>query len=330
MEAARLTRQGRRMIMYKKRMAKMYSTNIVSSKKFEGGSHRSKKHKDIAMIHDTYSCKRARLNRRMLLNLNRTRESSSNAQCLRRSTPSLINVFSHSVVGLNGDVATTTIVQEFGIHLLTNVSALDKHLPTTELTGLGMRYRKPIDIDLSKRVKLPLLKSPPPELQELLQHSEHYKTNIRRFNSMFAMISMGGNVDVHANEGQGPYIFRLNGQNHHRIGSLLPESQYGLDIAIVQILLTMLDENNVSLQLIGLRSSDGREQNMPTCSEVAAIIEARRAANKAYDVAKVDERVNRAVAAANRAANAARVAAVNAIQKQMHHNSNNNIPIPIV
>ncbi|XP_034905664.1 uncharacterized protein [Populus alba] len=62
-----------------------------------------------------------------------------------------------------------------------------------------------------------------------------------------------------------------------------------------------------------------------------AVQEARRAAEKAYDVAKVDERVNRAVAAANRAANAARVAAVKAVQKQMHHNSNNdNIPIPFV
>ncbi|EXB38354.1 hypothetical protein L484_008012 [Morus notabilis] len=59
--------------------------------------------------------------------------------------------------------------------------------------------------------------------------------------------------------------------------------------------------------------------------------EARRAAEKAYDVAKVDERVNRAVAAANRAANAARVAAVKAVQKQMHQNSNNdNIPIPVL
>lgn len=47
---------------------------------------------------------------------------------------------------------------------------------------------------------------------------------------------------------------------------------------------------------------------------------------KAYDVAKVDKRVNRAVAAANRAANAARVAAVKAVQIQMHysgHNDNN-------
>ncbi|OIW07620.1 hypothetical protein TanjilG_16601 [Lupinus angustifolius] len=61
-----------------------------------------------------------------------------------------------------------------------------------------------------------------------------------------------------------------------------------------------------------------------------AVQEARRAAEKAYDVAKVDERVNRAVAAANRAANAARVASVKAVQKQMHHVNHENFPLPIV
>ncbi|XP_057977753.1 uncharacterized protein LOC131164510 [Malania oleifera] len=59
--------------------------------------------------------------------------------------------------------------------------------------------------------------------------------------------------------------------------------------------------------------------------------EARRSAEKAYDVGRVDERVNKAVAAANRAANAARVAAVKAVQKQMHHNNNNDdAPVSIV
>ena len=59
--------------------------------------------------------------------------------------------------------------------------------------------------------------------------------------------------------------------------------------------------------------------------------EARIVSEKAYDVAKVDERVNRAVTAANRAANAARVAAVKAVQKQMQHNSSSaHMPIQIV
>lgn len=47
-------------------------------------------------------------------------------------------------------------------------------------------------------------------------------------------------------------------------------------------------------------------------------------------MAKVDERVNKAVAAANRAANAARVAAVKAVQKQMHHVNNESFPIPVM
>lgn len=58
--------------------------------------------------------------------------------------------------------------------------------------------------------------------------------------------------------------------------------------------------------------------------------EARRAAEKAYDVPRVDERVNKAVAAANKAANAARVAAVKAVQKRTSNNNNGDIPIPIV
>ncbi|KAI3743854.1 hypothetical protein L1987_56921 [Smallanthus sonchifolius] len=53
-----------------------------------------------------------------------------------------------------------------------------------------------------------------------------------------------------------------------------------------------------------------------------AVQEARRAAERAYDVTKVDERVNRAVAAANRSANAARVVAVKAVQKQLPNRSN--------
>ena len=37
---------------------------------------------------------------------------------------------------------------------------------------------------------------------------------------MFAMTSMDGKVDDRVKDGRGPYIFRLNGQTHHRIGTL--------------------------------------------------------------------------------------------------------------
>lgn len=40
---------------------------------------------------------------------------------------------------------------------------------------------------------------------------------------MFSFTSSGGNVDHSINSGRGPYIYRLNGQNHHLFGSLIPD-----------------------------------------------------------------------------------------------------------
>ncbi|KAI3727854.1 hypothetical protein L6452_16474 [Arctium lappa] len=59
-----------------------------------------------------------------------------------------------------------------------------------------------------------------------------------------------------------------------------------------------------------------------------AVQEARRIAEKAVGVANVDERVNRAVTAANRAANAARVAAVKAVQNRIHQHDNGDDDLP--
>ena len=39
---------------------------------------------------------------------------------------------------------------------------------------------------------------------------------------MFAFTSLGGKVDRSVNNGTCPYVFHLNGQNYHRIRSLLP------------------------------------------------------------------------------------------------------------
>ncbi|KAM3685737.1 hypothetical protein ACB098_11G143300 [Castanea mollissima] len=153
------------------------------------------------------------------------------------------------------------------------------------------------------KVKLPLLKKPPPLIDELLdplgsQRSKTFRTQIRTYNAMFAMTSMGGKIDSRINDGRHPYIFKLNGQNHHRIGTLLPndgqDPQFAhvLDPSIVDALVQMLDETNtlvkifrmsrdrffdtnvhhLRLRLIGSRTTDGREYNLPTCSEIAAII----------------------------------------------------------
>jgi hypothetical protein len=178
------------------------------------------------------------------------------------------------------------------------------------------------------KVKLPPLKKPPAYLQQLLKSNEkgdssNYRENIRNYNSMFAFTSMGGQIDYEINrQGGAPYVFRLNGANYHKIGTLLPkdkgspkfaqlyicdtenevknrmqastskERKTQLDEGIVSGLLEMLDEHNelvksfrmardrykqsdlesVRLRLIGKRSNDGRQYNLPTASEIAALI----------------------------------------------------------
>ncbi|KAJ6704022.1 PHOSPHATIDYLINOSITOL-4-PHOSPHATE 5-KINASE RELATED [Salix viminalis] len=59
---------------------------------------------------------------------------------------------------------------------------------------------------------------------------------------------------------------------------------------------------------------------------LSAVQDARRSAEKAYDVARIEERVNKTGASANKAANAARVAAVKAVQRQMHHQNSDVAP----
>nr|KAJ0218604.1 hypothetical protein LSAT_V11C300153220 [Lactuca sativa] len=141
--------------------------------------------------------------------------------------------------------------------------------------------------------------------------SKQFMKNIRSYNSMFSFTSMGGKIDSSINKGNVPYIFRLSGQNYHSIRSLLPEQGFKpkfsqlyiydtdneianrrtcfggenqrstsnssvLDNDIIQDLKLMLDSNNVLVQSyrmnIGRRDQDGRTYNLPSASEVAALI----------------------------------------------------------
>jgi len=75
---------------------------------------------------------------------------------------------------------------------------------------------------------LPFQESPPPFLDKLLDPggdvlSKYFIRSIRSYNSMFAFTSLGAKIDTGINRGPGPYVFKINGQVHHRIGSLLPD-----------------------------------------------------------------------------------------------------------
>ncbi|KAL8125792.1 hypothetical protein AgCh_013177 [Apium graveolens] len=125
-------------------------------------------------------------------------------------------------------------------------------------------------------VKLPDTLPTPPYLLELYTNpvsSAKFQRTIRPYNSIFSFTSSGGNVDHFINTGWGPYIYRLNGQNHHVFGSLIADGcdtpkfcqlyiydtgnevnnrlrwvnaadQQSLDAEMVQGLINMLDKTN--------------------------------------------------------------------------------------
>lgn len=76
------------------------------------------------------------------------------------------------------------------------------------------------------QIKLP--KNPPTpsylwQLYNDTKKGKQFRNASRIYNSMFAFTSSGGNVDNSINNGGSPYVYRLNGQNHHVFGALIPD-----------------------------------------------------------------------------------------------------------
>ena len=40
---------------------------------------------------------------------------------------------------------------------------------------------------------------------------------------MFSFTSLGEKIDYSINNGRGPFVFRMSGENYHRIGDIVPE-----------------------------------------------------------------------------------------------------------
>ncbi|WOH15530.1 hypothetical protein DCAR_0935071 [Daucus carota subsp. sativus] len=76
------------------------------------------------------------------------------------------------------------------------------------------------------KIKLPPAPRTPSYLWQLYNDplkGPHFHRNTRVYNSMFAFTSTGGNVDSSINKGGSPYVYKLNGQNHHLFGTLIPD-----------------------------------------------------------------------------------------------------------
>nr|GEV62224.1 DNA helicase [Tanacetum cinerariifolium] len=116
-----------------------------------------------------------------------------------------------------------------------------------------------------------------PEYIKLLLRDRHFIENIRAYNQMFSMASLGARIDETVNVGQGPYVFKISSQLYHWLGSLCPEegdpprflqlyvydtqnevnnrmSYFGGDVSdlrrdIVKDLIELLDNHNALVQL---------------------------------------------------------------------------------
>ena len=77
------------------------------------------------------------------------------------------------------------------------------------------------------KISLPLPKQTPPFLDKLFDYKGGVKTskfreNIRAYNFMFSFTSFGANIQSEINKSTGPHIFKISGQIHHLMGSLVP------------------------------------------------------------------------------------------------------------
>lgn len=72
---------------------------------------------------------------------------------------------------------------------------------------------------------LPLLKKPPNTLLALFYNRDSTRTHFREFiqayNMMFFFISLSGRINNMINNGKGPYLFQLCGENYHLIEDIL-------------------------------------------------------------------------------------------------------------
>ncbi|KAF8102734.1 hypothetical protein N665_0196s0027 [Sinapis alba] len=111
------------------------------------------------------------------------------------------------------------------------------------------------------KIKLPTLNEPPEYLMGLLTKddsiSKHFRDNIRPINMMFSFTSLGGKIDNSVNEGKGPRVFKLHGENYHLIGSMKPKAN---DTAKFSQLYIHDTENEVQNRLSALSGNSGRRK----------------------------------------------------------------------
>ncbi|XP_062224660.1 uncharacterized protein LOC133923271 [Phragmites australis] len=91
---------------------------------------------------------------------------------------------------------------------------------------------------------------------------------IRQYNAIFAFTSLGVTVEKLINTGDGPYVFRINGVVHHRIGSLLPPAGQRPQFAQLYV----YDTSNEVQNRLDIFERDGPDRDEPDPAIVQDLI----------------------------------------------------------
>ncbi|CAN6802055.1 unnamed protein product [Brassica oleracea] len=108
--------------------------------------------------------------------------------------------------------------------------------------------------------------------QAYMWYGERIGKRRRSANPVFTMCCKH---DHSINNGRGPFVFRMSGENYHRIGDIVPEPGQAPKFSHLYIIDTLNEIKNrldAYAGLIESRQSDGRTHNLPTANEVAALI----------------------------------------------------------
>ncbi|GKC98343.1 hypothetical protein Tco_1168618, partial [Tanacetum coccineum] len=137
-----------------------------------------------------------------------------------------VRIYANTIIRQDGRVQTTDIAgpstSKYATTRLPRRSAGLTHLHKAKKGA-----KKAAFTSAGGKVLLPRFHDTPPPLNHLLSHDQpstaKFREQIRVYNSMFYFTSFGAKIDHSINTGRAPYTFRINGQNYHRMGSLLPK-----------------------------------------------------------------------------------------------------------
>ncbi|CAF1865975.1 unnamed protein product [Brassica oleracea] len=165
------------------------------------------------------------------------------------------------------DKGSTSQTEENPIVACSKCNAL---MWTSESTGTDSKTGEPTFTICCNhgQIRLPPIKQPPALLEELLQ-LRWFRDTIRVYNSVLAFTSVGMKMDYKVVRTPGPYTIRIQGQTHHKIGSLIP--QQGRLPEYLQLYIFDTGNEEFKIRLLPDKGK-GKEYDLPSTDEVAGLI----------------------------------------------------------